>query len=547
MIVKDTGKPVYVTGFKLALSVASVTIIAFLLLLDQSILSTAIPQITSTFHSLPDVGWYTGAYQLGSAALQPLTGKLYTHLPTKHVFLAHLFIFELGSLICAVATSSSMLIAGRAVAGLGAAGLMNGGMQILTNSTPLEKRPLYTGIMLGTAQMGLVSGPLIGGALTEHATWRWCFWMNLPVGALAALAIILIPIPDPLPKAPYTFTLLFRIIPQLDLPGFTLFAPACIMFLLALQFGGDESHAWDSATVIGLLCGAVITFIIFCFWEARIGEKAMIPGALLKNKIVLASSGQTICLTVTLLVGSTFMPIYFQAVKGASPTMSGVDLLPSILSQLLFALISGAAVSKLGYYLPWAAFSGAVTAIGNGLVSTLSPTTKTATWIGFLIVLGAGRGSGMQMSMIATQAALPPSLIPTSLAFLIFIQNLSAAIFLIIGNTIFTQSLLSKLAHYAPSISSQAALKAGGSADAVRKLIPAGREVELDGVLRAYSEGLGNVWYLLVGFSVGAFACAWGMGWRDVRKDGKKLPAATVVVETDRETDGEKEGGMADV
>lgn len=116
----------------------------------------------------------TTADRVSSAALQPLSGKFYTHMKIKHVFLAHLFVFELGSLICAVANSSSMLIGGRVLAGIGAAGLLNGGLNILTNSTPLEKRPLYTGIMIGIGQMGLVSGPLIGGALTEHATWRWC-------------------------------------------------------------------------------------------------------------------------------------------------------------------------------------------------------------------------------------------------------------------------------------------------------------------------------------------------------------------------------------
>jgi Na+/melibiose symporter-like transporter len=169
------------------------------------------------------------------------------------------------------------------------------------------------------------------------------------------------------------------------------------MFLLALQFGGSGSHAWSSATVIGLFCGAALTFAIFCVWESRIGDRAMIPNALLRNKIMLASSGQTVCLMASVLVGSTWLPIYFQSVRGATPTMSGVDLLPSILAQLLFAVLSGAAVSKMGYYLPWAVFSGAVTAIGNGLLSTLDATTKTATWIGILIVLGAGRGAGMQM------------------------------------------------------------------------------------------------------------------------------------------------------
>lgn len=122
----------------------------------------------------PPLALRKSAYGYPSAALQPLSGKFYTYLKVKHVFLVHLFLFELGSLVCGVATDSQMLIGGRALAGLGAAGLMNGGLNIISNATPLEKRPLYTGIMIGIGQLGLVTGPLIGGALTEHATWRWC-------------------------------------------------------------------------------------------------------------------------------------------------------------------------------------------------------------------------------------------------------------------------------------------------------------------------------------------------------------------------------------
>jgi hypothetical protein len=188
----------------------------------------------------------------------------------------------------------------------------------------------------------------------------------------------------------------------------------------------------------------------------------------------------------------------------------------------------------MGFYMPWAVFSGAVVAIGNGLLATLTQHTSTAKWIGYLIILGAGRGSGMQMastcplppsihltrtqSFVATQSALPAHLIPVSLAFIIFIQNLAAAIFLVVANTIFTQSLIKKLALYAPSVPAQAALAAGSSADAVRKLVDPDKPWEMDGVLNAYSESLKNIWLMLVAFAGLAFICAFGMGWTDVRK-----------------------------
>jgi len=155
--------------------------------------------------------------------------------------------------------------------------------------------------------------------------------------------LVLIHIPESTKKLEYSVSVFRDLVAhKMDLPGFGLFAPAVIMLLLALQYGGDGKHPWDSALVIGLLCGAGVTAVLFIFWESRLGERAMMPGALFKNRIMLASIGQTIGLMVAVLVGSLWLPMYFQAVKGASPTMSGVYVLPAILSQLLFAVVSGA-------------------------------------------------------------------------------------------------------------------------------------------------------------------------------------------------------------
>jgi hypothetical protein len=134
----------------------------------------AIPAITTEFHSLTDIGWYVGAYTLAAATLQPISGKLYTYFPTKAVFLSFVFLFELGSLLCGVAQSSPMLIIGRAVAGIGVSGIFNGAITVITSAVGKEKVPLYFGVLLGISQMGIVAGPLVGGALTEHASWRWC-------------------------------------------------------------------------------------------------------------------------------------------------------------------------------------------------------------------------------------------------------------------------------------------------------------------------------------------------------------------------------------
>ena len=232
-----------------------------------------------------------------------------------------------------------MLIVGRAVAGLGSSGLINGALTIISACVPLAKRPIYMGIMMSVGQLGIAFGPLIGGALTEYTTWRWCFYINLPIGGLTAALLLLIAIPDRTAETrDVTLITIFR--EKLDLLGFAIFAPAAIQFLLALQWGGDR-YRWDSATVIGLLCGSAGTLCVFLVWEWHRGDAAMIPFSLIQNRVVWCS-----CLVMFFFMGgmlsmSYYLPIYFQAVKGVSPTLSGVYLLPSILSQMFLSILCG--------------------------------------------------------------------------------------------------------------------------------------------------------------------------------------------------------------
>ncbi|KAK8001818.1 MFS multidrug transporter [Apiospora marii] len=530
----------YITGFRLLAVMIAVVLAAFLMLLDISIISTAVPRITSDFHSLPDVGWYAGAYQLANSCLQPLTGKFYTEFSAKWTFLIFFLVFEVGSLICGVATSSSMFIGGRVIAGLGSAGIMNGAMILIAGAVPLEKRPLYTGLMVGIAQLGLVCAPLIGGALTEYSTWRWCFYINLPLGGVTAVFLALTHVPELTAKPPFRPAQLRRLLPELDLLGFALFTPAAVMFLLALQLGG-HAYAWGSSQIVGLFCGAAATAAVFVAWEWRMGERAMLPGGMLRQRVVLMGIVQGAFLMVTTTVGSFYLPIYFQGVKGVGPTLSGVYMLPSILSQLLLVVVSGAliwilrcaadamnlAVSKIGYYLPFAVFGGILNSIGNGLLSTLTPSTETAKWVGYQIVTGAGRGAAMQICIIAIQNALPPSQIPTGMSALIFFQNFSAAAFTVAAATVFTSSLAAEMAARAPSIPPEAVSAAGASASGVQALAPPGSPpAVLEAVLRAYADSLDRVFYLVAACAVVTFGAAWGVGWKDTRQKEKTGTAA---------------------
>lgn len=250
------------------------------------------------------------------------------------------FVFEIGSLICALATSSNILIVGRAVAGIGASGIQNGAVTMISGMVPLEKRPAFIGMVMGISQLGLASGPLVGGALTEYTTWRWCFWINLPVGGFIAGLMLFIQIPDPIPKPP-PLVVLRSLHTKLDFVGFVGFAGSVVMLLMAIHFGGSE-YSWNSATVIGLFCGSGATFLIWFAWNWRKGEAALIPRTLMSKRPVWSS-----CATYGLSMGSLFtasyyLPIYFQEIRGSSPFMSGVQILPNIIPQVIMAVLCGA-------------------------------------------------------------------------------------------------------------------------------------------------------------------------------------------------------------
>lgn len=216
--------------------------------------------------------------------------------------------------------------------------------------------PAMIGFIMSVSQLGIISGPLIGGLLTQYASWRWCkfpphfikcttdtvkgFYINLPIGGIAALLIFLIHIPENIVTTTAPKRTAKSVLSQLDLIGFSLFAPFTVMLLMALQWGGQK-YAWSSAMIIGLLCGGASALLTFLTWEWYIGEKAMIPFSVLRKRVVWCSCLVTGLFFGSLLMFSYYLPIYFQTVKGASPTMSGVYMLPSILTQMIASVISG--------------------------------------------------------------------------------------------------------------------------------------------------------------------------------------------------------------
>lgn len=277
---------VYPSGVSLALLSVGLCLATFVQALDNAILATAIPKITSEFNSLGDVGWYGSSYLLTTTALQPSFGRIYTYFNVKYTYLIAIAIFEVGSIICAAAKNSVMLIVGRAIAGVGASALFSGSLTIVGFAVPLEKRAMYIAALSSMFGISSVVGPLLGGVFTDRVSWRWCFWVNLPFGAAAVIAVWFFFNPPP---RRYTGMSLKRKILEIDLVGAFFLICAIVCLLLALQWGGT-TYPWKDSKVWGCFLGFGLLIVIFIGQQFRRGDRGTIPPRILGKRTVLFAS-----------------------------------------------------------------------------------------------------------------------------------------------------------------------------------------------------------------------------------------------------------------
>ncbi|KAI2618941.1 MFS general substrate transporter [Hypomontagnella submonticulosa] len=507
---KDTNVP-EMSGFPFHLLMSSVTFAVLLIAFNATALGTAIPAITAEFNTVNDVGWYSSAYLIANCVMVPFVGKLYRSFRIKVVFITFIIIFEIGSLIAALSTSSMMLVIARAISGIGGSGMLNGASTIVAATVPIAKRSFLNGIILGCFAVGQAAGPLIGGALTQELTWRWCFYINLPVGGLVVFLFIFIVRLPVTRLSEKRMSLLDRIL-EIDFVGFFVFAAAAIMFLIGLQWGGTK-FPWDSPTVIGLMAGGLVLFGILGCWFAYKGESALLPPRLLKNRINIMITITSFAQSGGAITSLYWLPVWFQAIQGAGALQSGILILPLILSQLVASVACGALVQKFGYYLPEVATGNALIAMGAGLTSTFSPSTSLSQIIGYQILTGAGRGFVIQLLVTAMQANLPRQDASIGTAYAMFSQLLGGAIFSALAKTIFTSSIGSALRKFAPGIDPDLLIDSG--ATEIAKVVPAN---QIEGALLAYNEAIIHIFYLQLAAAVCAFLSGWGMGWRNLKE-----------------------------
>lgn len=322
------------------------------------------------------MGWYASAYLLTMSAFQLLFGRIYTFYSPKWVYIACVGLFELGSLVCGAAPNSVALILGRAIAGLGSAGIMSGAIVIIVYLVPLEKRPAYTGIFGAVFAVASVAGPLLGGVFTDKVSWRWCFYINLPIGGatMVALAFVL-----RLPSIKNKVTVKEQL-HRLDPIGTGLFVPSIICLLLALQWGGT-TYAWSNARIIVLLILFVLLFVAFVYVQHWRQGNATVPPHIIKHRSVAAGVVYSFFNGSNMMTMVYYLPIWFQAIKGASAVHSGIMNIPAVLGLTISSMIAGFATRKIGYYTQWMYLSTVVTSIAAGLICTFTVSTGHSRWI----------------------------------------------------------------------------------------------------------------------------------------------------------------------
>ncbi|CUA68868.1 Putative HC-toxin efflux carrier TOXA [Bipolaris zeicola] [Rhizoctonia solani] len=479
----------YLRGAKLYI-VSGCLLVTFLLVaLDQTILATAVPRITSDFHALDEVTWIASVYFITQASFMLVFGQLTSVIAGKWVFLGSLFVFEVGSLF----TNVYFMIAGRAVAGIGAAGITVGSLAVGGTLVRLEDRPVFMAGAGGCMALANIIGPILGGALADHVSWRWCFYINLPCGAVSAAGALIV-LPTIKPPSDGDVRPAWHRIVRMDWVGALLCIGVVSSLLLGLQWGGT-SKPWDDPTVIGLLVTFGVSTVLLVGWQHYLGNRAMIPLKALMRRTQVGCCIVAFLAYLQLLTLTYYLPLNFQSVKGHSATQSGIDLLPIVLSNVTITLVGSIIVKKTGYFLYWIFLGGIFRAVAGGLLFTLTKESGTAKLIGYQIFVGLGGGMTLTNLLVAVQADVEhEKYVPQATALVTFTQYIGGITGLGIGGSIFASKLRHNLAIYAPDTPAELLLQ---SVYAIRTF----PENAQGPIIEAYTQSL--KWTYLLGVPAG--------------------------------------------
>jgi EmrB/QacA subfamily drug resistance transporter len=403
--------------------------------LDQTIVATALPTIVADLHGLSHLSWVVTAYLLTSTATTPLYGKLSDQYGRKRLFQIAIVIFLIGSAMCGLAQNMTQLIAFRALQGVGAGGLFGLSLSIIGDVVSPRERGRYQGYIGAVFGFASVVGPLLGGFLTQNLSWRWIFYVNLPVGA-AALVVIALFLHLPVRRVEHS----------VDYLGAALIVAAVTSLLLVTVWGGI-TYPWRSPTIIGLSVAAVVMLIAFVWQEQRSAEP-ILPPRLFRVRTFSISTGLGLLVGLVLFGAIVFLPQYLQIVKGASPTESGLEIVPLMLGLVVTSIVTGRLITRTGRYKIYPVLGTAVLTFAFWLFTHIQVDTSWQMLSLWMLALGVGVGGTMQVIVIAVQNAVEYRDLGTATSASMFFRTLGGAF----GTAIFGSILTSRLTYYLPRL-----------------------------------------------------------------------------------------------
>jgi EmrB/QacA subfamily drug resistance transporter len=449
--------------------------------LDQTIVSVSLPTIVGELGGLEKLSWVVTAYLLTSTAVVPLYGKISDIYGRKIVFQAAIVIFLAGSILAGLSQSMVQLIVFRGVQGLGAGGLMVLAMAIIGDIVSPRQRGRYTGYMFSVFALSSIGGPLIGGFLVDSLSWRWIFYVNIPVGIVALVVTSSV------------LRLPFRSVRhRIDFAGAALLVASVSCVQLVLVWGGNH-YAWSSPVIVALAIGSALLLAGFLIQETRTAEPVL-PLRLFSESIFSVSTSLSFLIGMAMFGGMVFLPVYLQAVSGTTPTGSGLLMLPLMAGVMTTSIWSGRRISRTGRYKVWPVAGSVLTLAGFVLLSRIDPSTPRAVTSAFMLVLGAGMGMSMQVLVLVVQNAVSHADLGVATSAVNFFRSMGGTFGTALFGAIFAARLRVELPRLVPGAAARDMSRLVNSPARIRALPPPVR----DGVIEALSRSVHSVFIAAV-------------------------------------------------